>query len=237
MTDSGLVIATFNTEWRKTSSADADIIRERLADADVICLTEAYRDFFGGQGYLLEPPHIANGEDDGRRKVLLWSKQPWTAARVGEGSYPGNFLVGTTETKVGAITIYGVVIPYRFSDVRYGNPKRKLWEKHYEFLDNLDRMLPAGPRRSIILGDFNQRVPPKYQPADAGQKLTEVILRRFELASSGVIPDVGKQAIDHICHTKDLALKRLEGLSNLRSDGREISDHFGLQAVYSASTG
>lgn len=234
MSDGELVIATFNTEWRKTASADAGLIRERLGDVDVACLTEAYCDFFGEEGHLLEPPHDGEGDDDGRRKVLLWSKRPWTTARIGEGSFPGHFLAGTTETTIGIITVYGVVIPYRFSEVRYGSPKRKLWERHFAFLENLNRLLPAEPERSIILGDFNQRFPPKYQPAAAGEKLKDVVLRKFELASAGLIPKIGKQAIDHICHTGDFALKRLEGLSNLRSDGRKISDHFGLQAVYGA---
>ena len=36
-------VATFNTEWRKPHTADANLIRERLGDAEVICLTEAYR--------------------------------------------------------------------------------------------------------------------------------------------------------------------------------------------------
>lgn len=145
---------------------------------------------------------------------------------------PSHYLAGTTETAAGPITVYGIVIPYRFCDVRYGKPKRKAWEMHEAFLDNLGELLPPVPQRSIILGDFNQRSPAKYQPQSATEQLQRVILRRFDLATGGIIPGMGKQAIDHICHTFELRLARVEALSNLREDGRQVSDHFGLQATY-----
>lgn len=54
-------VATFNTEWRKPHTADANLIRERLGDAEVICLTEAYRGFFGQHGHVLAAPFVGVG--------------------------------------------------------------------------------------------------------------------------------------------------------------------------------
>lgn len=236
MAENELVVATFNTEWRKTTSKDAAIIKERLAEAEVVCLTEAYRDFFKGEGHLLEPPFLGEGEDDGRRKVLLWSRRPWTEPRIGEGWLPSHFLAGSTETSIGAVTFYGVVIPYRFSGVRYGKPKRKVWEMHRAFLEDLDQLIPGEPQRSLILGDFNQRFPAKYQPKAIGELSQQVLLSRFSLATGGLIPEIGEQAIDHICHSPDLTLTLVEGISNKSDAGRRISDHFGLQATYTAKS-
>ena len=229
MPEPQLVIATFNTEWRRAASRDAAIIRERLEGCDIVCLTEAYQDFFANEGYLISPPFVGEGHDDGRRKVLLWSKKPWATEQIGQSEWPSHFLAGTTETDLGTLSVYGVVIPYRFSDVRYGKPKRKVWEKHLEFLQALDELLPERPERSIILGDFNQRVPAKYQPQRVGLELERVLLRRFELATGGVIPDIGKQAIDHVCLSSDLTASDVHGLSNSRPGGGEISDHFGIR--------
>ena len=77
-----LRVATWNTEWRKPSSRDASIIRERLRafDPDIVCLTETHVDFlieWGG--------HTVYGSDDwggptdnSRKEVLLWSKWPFS---------------------------------------------------------------------------------------------------------------------------------------------------------------
>lgn len=69
-----LTVVTFNCEWRPSGSGDAGVIRARLLALapDIICPTEAYRDFFGDLG------HTIDAEADygyplveGRRKVLL----------------------------------------------------------------------------------------------------------------------------------------------------------------------
>jgi endonuclease/exonuclease/phosphatase (EEP) superfamily protein YafD len=226
---SRLDVATFNTEWRKPQTADACLIRDRLGDADVVCLTEAYEGFFGQQGQVLAAPFVGTGNETERRKVLLWSKNPWREIDEGDGALSGFYLGATTETPLGPLRVHGVVIPYRFSGVRYGTPKRKAWERHLAFLEALDARLPEHPQRAIVLGDFNQRVPRRYQPQHIFDRLDQVILRRFVLATGGQIPEVSKQAIDHICHTHDLALAELAGLSNVDPNGRLISDHFGLR--------
>ena len=45
-------IAAFNCEWRGTESSGAAEIRCLVSPADVVCLTEAYRDFFLNEGHM-----------------------------------------------------------------------------------------------------------------------------------------------------------------------------------------
>lgn len=225
-----LTVATFNCEWRRSSSRDASLIRHRLGDADIICLTEAYRDFFADVGHVLEPPHTGDREDTGRRKVLLWSRWPWAHIEHGTGDLQGNFLAARTGCPETLIDVMGVVIPYRFSGVRYGTPKRAVWERHLRFLEALQPRLSESPARSIIMGDFNQRIPRKYQPPHIFEALDRTVLKHFSTATTGIIEGIGKQAIDHICHSPDLKVLTVDGLSNLTEDGRQISDHFGLRA-------
>lgn len=226
MTVPTVSIATFNTEWRGADSDDAALIRERLGRVDIVCLTEADREFFGEEGHVL----AAAGPDSSRTKVLLWSRNPWTAVDEGEKALASYYLAATTDTALGPLRVHGVVIPYRFSGVRYGNPKRQTWELHRAFLTALDDRLPTRPERSIVVGDFNQRIPRKCQPQSIFEQLDLVVLAKFAPATAGLITGIDRQAIDHICLSSDLQPHRVEGISNVGPSGRLISDHFGLRA-------
>lgn len=225
-----LQVATFNCEWRKSSSTDAAIIRDLVlgGGTHVVCLTEAYRDFFGGEGHTIEAE--ADGRPDGRRKVLLWSREPWTGVDAhGPDSMPsGRFVSGRTETPLGPITFFGLCIPYRWAGMKE-EPKRSPWEFHLAYLAAFDRHLPAKPWRTVAFGDFNQRVPRKYQPPRIYSALDAVLLSRLEIATGGVIEPLDRQSIDHICHSPDLTANSCFGLSNVGPDGTQISDHFGVK--------
>jgi exonuclease III len=225
-------VATFNCEWRPTVSSDADIIRERVFDhnPDVVCFTEAYADFANGSGFT-----ISSEEDygysivPGRRKVLLWSKQPWKPIQsaVPASMPPGRFVAGTTATEFGDVDVIGVCIPWAHAHVKTGNRNREPWEDHRAYLAALDEWLLSTPSRTILVGDFNQRIPQLYQPVDMFRLLQQVVLRRFNAATSGQIEGADKQAIDHICHSPDLRSVFAKAISNMRPDGGRISDHFG----------
>src|SRR5688500_1755188 len=82
MTQEFLSADAWNIEWRAAGSAAAAILRERLGtvDPDIVCLTEGYADFFGDDGHVIEAePDYGYPLVDGRRKVLLWSGNPWMA--------------------------------------------------------------------------------------------------------------------------------------------------------------
>ncbi len=58
--------------------------------------------------------------------------------------------------------------------------------------------------------------------------LQSALRPNLELATAGVIDGVQRQAIDPLAHTRDLAPISVRGLSNAGSNGKPLSDHFGL---------
>lgn len=228
-------VATFNCEWRKTASKDAALIRERLLaiDPDIVCLTEAYTDHFGDEGHtIFSRPSIFEARFPGRRKVVLWSRNPWKSVDdFGCEDIPeGRFVCGETETRIGKLSVTGVCIPYAQAGVRFAEPKRKLWEQHERYLGAIGRCIPKTSAPTVVLGDFNQRVPPGKQPARVYQALEAVLLRDFRPVTGGVLQPIGLPSIDHICVSQGLAALAVSTISNVDPAGRKISDHFGVAA-------
>jgi exonuclease III len=230
-------VATFNCEWRKPASADAQLIRERLMeqDPDIICLTEAHTGYVGEVGHTIESEPFALGRvGTSRRKVLLWSRKPWEAVdQVGSQDLPpGRYVSGTTQTPLGRVKVYGVCIPYNMAGVRYGEPKRTPWELHTAYLKGLSELIAPELARALVVGDFNQRVPRGSQPHRIYAALEQALLERFQVATAGPLGPHGLRAIDHICHSRDFVAEECSVLSNERPCGGRISDHFGVQARF-----
>ena len=111
----GLTVATWNAEWRVPGSEDAALIRDRLdqVGADIICLTEAYANIMGSGGHLIESePDYGYPLVEGRRKVVLWSREPWEQVdRVGHAELPpGRFVAGRTMTAARMVDVIGVCV-------------------------------------------------------------------------------------------------------------------------------
>jgi hypothetical protein len=229
-------VVVFNCEWRKSASSDAAYIRDLVTAGvpDIVCLTEVYRDFFAGAGHTIEASaDYGYPLVDDRRKVVLWSRQPWTDVDTfGPTGLPeGRFVKGRTQTAVGEITVVGVCIPWARAHVDSGHRNREPWEDHLTFLTELDRWLPPVPERMLIVGDFNQRVPRKRQPQSIYDAMTAALLTRFEIATAGNIQPMDRQAIDHLCHSRDFTVDEVIGLSNIAPSGRLVSDHFGAEIL------
>ena len=112
-----LKLLNWNVEWAEPKWKAAELQR-RIAQqaADIICLTET------DTARLALPPdgYSICAQDNwgqpfrkgqaGRRKVLLWSREPWkTVDEVGNESLrPGRFVSGVTQTDVGEVTVIGV---------------------------------------------------------------------------------------------------------------------------------
>lgn len=232
-----LIVATFNCEWRTAASNDAGLIRQRLLalEPDIICLTEAYRDFFGDLGHVIEAEaDYGYPIFEGRRKVLLWSREPWRDVDMcGHPSMPpGRFVAGLTATKRGDVHAAGVCIPWAKAHVDTGRRDRKTWEDHFAYLEGLAAWLHEPVSSTLLLGDFNQRVPRRYQPQHVIDALHCSVLERLELATAGDIPGIEKQAIDHICHSRDFKVASVAGISNIGPDQRLVSDHFGVSVHF-----
>ena len=225
-------VITWNTEWRKTTSADASIIRERLAelDPDIVCLTETHFDFLDQWGGFT----VCGTDDWGgpthgtRREVLLWSKNAWrNIDTTGSPNLPpGRFARATTSTATGDVEVIGVVIPYHMSNVTTGTRNRSLWELHKLYLEAMPAITSSLPPASIVLGDFNQRIPSTWVPRDLRDKLNKA-MSGTEIVTTGVVQPIGKAAIDHVAIGSAFLASEVQSISNLNG-ARSISDHFGV---------
>lgn len=237
-----IVAATWNTEWREPGSRDGELICARLNDyaPEIVCLTEVNRgllDDWGG--------YTIDGSDDwggkagaGRRKVQLWSRAPWTDVDlVGSSELPpGMFVRGVTETGIGRVTVVGLVIPYHLANVNSGRRDRRMWQDHGQCLAALPSVINSLPPQSLVMGDFNQRIPSNWVPR-AYQEQLRAAFRPLAIATADVSGPDGRRSVDHIAHGPGLALKSTHMLSNRAEDGREISDHFGVAASFGVGPG
>lgn len=126
-------VATWNLEWATRRAPRGMLLRERLnaMAADVLCITESSAGMLPDSGY-----YISSDSDYGypgspdRRKVLLWSPEPWTDVDDhGSDSMPGGrFVAGTTNSPFGPVRIIGVCIPWKDAHVRSGRRDRQPWQ-------------------------------------------------------------------------------------------------------------
>ena len=81
-------------------------------------------------------------------------------------------------------------------------------------------------QRTVLLGDFNLRIPPfrGYPPVNS-----DVNMKRKRTFKGWLIPTSGIQArfIDHIAISPDLRADRMRFVSKSAADGQQLSDHNG----------
>ena len=204
-----LKISCWNSDWATPTSKRGKFFIDKF-DSDIICLTEGYENLLPKDGYI-----ISSHEDygyktkNGRRKVILWSKDKWTDIdQVGSNKIPsGRFISGITN----GIRIIGICIPWRFAHVSSGRKDRKPWEDHLSFIQNLS----FSNQKTIILGDFNQNIPKKNQPEIAFSSLMKLI-EGFNLLTTNM-------GLIHIVISSDLNAEKIQGIATEKN-----SDHDGI---------
>lgn len=228
-------IGTWNTQWASPRTTRGGIISDKLAasDCDILCVTEGFA------GVLPDGGHVIDAGEDwgypirkGRRKVLLWSKQPWTPHidAVGSAELPnGRFVAGITETlSGGCLTVVGVCIPWNGAHVRSGRKDRRWWQDHEAWLAGFEKLRTRIPEsRTIVLGDFNQRIPRKRVPLRVHEALQHAFVD-FDFATEEARVPGGQALIDHIAHTSDLTRTSIGIWNRVCADGTRLSDHFGV---------
>lgn len=236
-----LTVLNWNVEWATPRARRTRHILDRIARhaPDVVCLTETHEDLLASHGHAIcSRPDAGYGLKPGRRKVMLWSREPWERVDdLGEDSMPpGRFVAGVTETSLGAVTVVGVCIPWFGSraEARRGCERKDRWEDHAKYLDGLRRVLERGAsERVIVMGDFNQTIGEGSRaPAELRQALQAALPRGMAIATSDLKFE-GRPNIDHVALSGDLVAQSVEAISN-RHEGRDLSDHFGVVADVTA---
>ncbi len=227
-------IVTWNIERRTPKSRQARIMMERIGSLtpDVVCLTEGHvgsTAVLGGFETSVKGVSWSREAHD-ERKVVLWSKEPWTAVDI-EGNPDvqcGAFVAATTMTPVGSIRFVGICIPYSFASPFGAAPKSRPWSEHLRFLKGLDTLMAGREQQAtIVLGDFNQFIP-RIWGAKAASAALDQALGAFAICTAGVIEGVDRPAIDHIALSAELVATGRRGINEHDDDGKRLSDHFGI---------
>jgi len=224
---------TWNLAWAAAGGARMRLIAERIQelDPDVVCYTEVNR-------VVIPPGNVVESVADygysspaDRRKVILWSRIPWTEVdTVGDPALPsGRFVSGVT----GGVRFVGVCIPWKDAHVTTGRKDRKPWEDHLCFCAGLKGVLDcysARPEPICVLGDFNQRIPRDRELAQISRALLEAFPPGFAIVTAGLKDAEGKGLIDHIAVSATLEADMLEIVARFGADGMRLSDHTGIAA-------
>ena len=229
-----LKLVNWNVEWATPASQRTPEILSRVRghDPQVVCLTETHDGLLSQNGHTIcSQPDYGYPIMKGRRKVILWSREPWKQVEnVGIDSMPpGRFVSGVTQTSVGDVTVIGICIPWFGSrtEAKRKEPKKQ-WEDHEKYLNDLTKILERrSTKRLIVMGDFNQRIGPA---SSARAELQSALLKAFPprmTIATAALGFQGRRSIDHIVLSDDLAAEKISVISNIH-DGRELSDHFGV---------
>ena len=237
-----LTLVNWNVEWATPRSPRRDEILRRIhrCAPEVVCLTETHASLLSQQqGHTIcSQPDYGYGAMRERRKVMLWSREPWEQVDDlgSERMPPGRFVSGVTRTSVSEVTVIGVCIPWSGSrtESRRGLERRARWEDHGEYLAGLREVLLRGPeQRAIVTGDFNQIIGPGSRaPRELRSSLREAFPPGMDIVTRELTFQ-GRGSIDHIALSEDLSVESLDAISNLH-EGRKLSDHFGVVAEVSA---
>ena len=239
-----LTVATWNVQWATPASRRTPEILRRLSSLapDVVCLTESDHRLLERAGHTVcSQPDYGYALKIGRRKVVLWSREPWREVdNFGINSLPpGRFVSGVTRTAIGEITVVGICIPWSGSRTEANRhiEHRARWQDHEYFLAALADMLHSRPIEAMmVMGDFNQVI---GQGSRAPRKLRAMLIETFPPTMTIVSSEVsfaGRKSIDHIALSKDLTVESLKVISNIQ-DHTKLSDHFGVTAKLTVKGG
>ena len=232
-----LKLVNWNVEWAGATKREETMNRVKTHAPDVVCLTEALTGLFPDGHSIYSEPDYGSGNMGRKRKVMLWSKEPWEEidSLGSESMPPGRFVSGTTQTPLGRVTVIGICIPWHDSRARGENAVRKRWEDHGQYIDTLGPVLAqtlsnVSGNWLIVVGDFNQRFGQgTFVPRRLRAALLEAMPEQLTVATSALLGARGLRGIDHIALSQDLAAESLGVIGNLH--GRtKLSDHFGVVA-------
>jgi len=225
-------IITWNLERKRPDTPRGEEAIDHLfsLNPDVMVLTEARTTFSERGGYALwcEPPRGTRFDED-ERKVVIWSKQPWSSIdRVGaEGLDDARFIAATTQTPIGPVRVLGVCIPWHMAEVQYAiGEKHKPWELHIRFLKILAALVVDAQIPTIVAGDFNQRIPRARGGNIVAAEAIEDTFASMHIATRNEVPGTSRQGIDHIALSRHLQATNVWGWSNA-PNGNRLSDHDG----------
>ena len=236
-----MIVVNWNVNWASAPWRTTEI-RRRIHEQnpEIVCLTETHCGFLEGGHTITSRGDYGYGHHVSRRKVMLWSRQPWRLVDdLGDDEMPpGRFVTGVTETSLGEVTVIGVCVPWQNSRVANEDStrRRQPWEDHVRYLERLRSVLAQAPVEWLVLmGDFNQTIEESGRRQSGAAAERAALLRRAIPAGVTMATEdfehKGRKPIDHIALGTELRRGDIEPISN-RFENRRLSDHaFGLAVV------
>lgn len=223
-------IATWNLEWAKPGTERHACALAQLTelDADVVVTTEDSTHDWEEYPYRMDAgPDWGYPTHGNRRKVIAWSRTPWTERKeLDAPATRGRFVGGVVQLDGLAVNVLAVCIPWSDAHVRTGRRDAKRWAEHLEFCAALQPVVIAAAAAglTIVAGDFNQRIPRTRQPPDVASALDDA-LGPLRVSTAGE-QTVGR-LIDHVAVSPTVTVLDVAAWSNI-VDGHRISDHTGV---------
>lgn len=224
-------VACWNPKWHRATSQKGTIIQTCLltAGAEIICCPEAHEDFLPEEWHgIFSRPDSGYPMKPGRRRVTLWSRQPWREVDdLGSADLPpGGFVRATTQTSLGPVHVIGVCTPWPAAHVLNGRRDRQWWEEHMLYLRALKPLLEHTGGPTILIGDFNQTMPQRWAPAGAYEQLLATF-GQLEVWTKGNIAGLDDLTLCHIAGSLHLAPTHVAGYSRWHNR-KALSDHDGI---------
>lgn len=223
-------IATWNLEWAKPGTDRHDRALAQLLDldADVAVTTEDSTHDWEGYPYGIDAgPDWGYPTQGNRRKVIAWWRTPWIdRTELEAAATRGRFVGGVVHLEGLPVTVLAVCIPWRDAHVRTGRRDAAAWGEHLEFCTALRPSVSAAAAAglTVVVGDFNQRIPRTRQPPDVASALVDA-LGPLQVPTAGE-HTVGR-LIDHVAVTHAMTVVDVTAWSNV-IDGQRLSDHAGV---------
>lgn len=238
-----LQIVNWNIERQAPDKRRAKIMMERISaiSPQLVCLTEAFEGSTAALGgYEISTRGVAwSKEAPAERKVVLWSRNPWTDKDNDEAETlrSGAYVAATTDTPIGAVRVIGVCIPYSFASPFGLTPRSRPWSEQLKFLEGLKQVVAnrefAIP--VVVIGDFNQFAPRIWGSKAASAALEEA-LGSLTICTIGIIDSINRPTVDHVALSQNLKAQSITGIDEFDDNGRKLSDHFGLAVRVSTAT-
>ena len=236
-----LRVISWNVEWATpVSRRTAQVLNHIARHApDIVCLTEAHVELLSRHGHTIcSQPDYGYAIKEGRRKVMLWSQEPWEQIDdLGIDSMPpGRFVAGVTQTSLSTATIVRVCIPWFGSrtEARRKLGRKERWEDHRQYLAGLTEVLAReSAKHLIVMEDFNQTIGPDSRAPSELQLALQRAFPSSMTVATAALAFQGRRSIDHIASSDDLTVESLGVISNFHDGGR-LSDHFGVVAELSS---
>ncbi|MDX2239528.1 MAG: hypothetical protein NW224_02485 [Leptolyngbyaceae cyanobacterium bins.302] len=231
-------IATWNLErpkqngWTKNQRR-LDKIREINADVWVLTETHEVIDLKNSYESIPSTP-IENYHKPGENLTTIWTR--WTVLNRLQTFDPNFAVCAEIDSPLGAMMIYGTVIPYANDKgisgtaKRWEEQRRSIQQHHADWL-RIQKQFPN--HWMCIAGDFNQsRDKSGWYEDQQSVDLMTAALQDLSMVcvSEEKFQGLSRSTIDHICLSQDSNCHRLDvkAWEGTTPEGKKMSDHNGV---------